>query len=60
MGENKVLANLEKLQARLAEYSNLERFKELGDLVTNSLHAIAKGDRWLKVEDSTTATRRWR
>jgi predicted ribosome quality control (RQC) complex YloA/Tae2 family protein len=51
MGENKVLANLEKLQTRLAEYSNLERFKELGDLVTNSLHAIAKGDRWLKVED---------
>jgi predicted ribosome quality control (RQC) complex YloA/Tae2 family protein len=27
MGENKVLANLEKLQTRLAEYSNLERFK---------------------------------
>jgi predicted ribosome quality control (RQC) complex YloA/Tae2 family protein len=51
MGENKVLANREKLQARLVEYDNLERYRELGDLVTNSLHAIAKGDRWLKVED---------
>jgi predicted ribosome quality control (RQC) complex YloA/Tae2 family protein len=51
IGENKVLANLEKLQGRLGEYANLQRYKELGDLVTNNLHLIAKGDRWLKVQD---------
>ncbi len=49
--ESKVLANLEKLEKRLAEYSNLERFKELGDLLISSLHRISKGDRWVKVED---------
>jgi len=51
MSENKVLANIEKLESRLAEYANLERFKELGDLVTSNLHAIAKGQRWLRAED---------
>ena len=51
MSENKVLANIEKLKERLAEYANLERFKELGDLVTSNLHAIAKGQRWLRAED---------
>ena len=51
MSENKVLANIEKLTERLAEYANLERFKELGDLVTSNLHAIVKGQRWLRTED---------
>lgn len=51
VSENKVLANLEKLRARLAEYGGLERFRELGDLVTSSLHAIGKGERWLRTED---------
>jgi predicted ribosome quality control (RQC) complex YloA/Tae2 family protein len=49
--ESKVLANLEKLEKRLAEYQNLERFKQLGDLITSSLHLIARGDAWIKVED---------
>ena len=51
MSENKLLANLEKLQARLAEYATLQRFKELGDLVTSNLHTVRKGDRWLEAED---------
>jgi predicted ribosome quality control (RQC) complex YloA/Tae2 family protein len=51
VSENKLVANLEKLRARLAEYANLDRFKELGDLITSNLHAAAKGDRWLRVED---------
>ncbi|HUI73023.1 MAG TPA: NFACT family protein [Spirochaetia bacterium] len=51
LSENKLLANLEKLRTRLGEYANLERFKELGDLITSNLHAAAKGDQWLRVED---------
>ena len=51
VSENKLLANLEKLRARLGEYANLGRFKELGDLITSNLHAAAKGDPWLRVED---------
>ena len=51
VSENKLLANLEKLRARLGEYANLDRFRELGDLITSNLHAAAKGDPWLRVED---------
>ena len=51
VSENKLLTNLEKLRARLGEYANLDRFKELGDLITSNLHAAAKGDPWLRVED---------
>ncbi len=51
LSENKLLANLEKLQGRLREYANLGRFKELGDLITSNLHAVTKGDPWLRVED---------
>ena len=51
MSENKILANLEKLRARLAEYASLERLRELGDLVTSNLHTLRKGDRWLDAED---------
>jgi len=51
VSENKLIANLEKLRARLGEYANLDRFKELGDLITSNLHAAVKGDQWLRVED---------
>jgi len=51
ISENKILSSIETLRARLAEYANIERYRELGDLVTSSLHAVAKGDRWLRVED---------
>lgn len=51
VSENKVLANLESLTARLSEYASLDRFKELGELVTSNLHAVTRGQRWLKVED---------
>lgn len=49
--ESKVLANLEKLEKRLVEYKNLERFKQLGDLVTAAIHRISRGDTWVRVED---------
>lgn len=51
MRENKVLATLQGLEARLAEYSRPERFKELGDLITSNLHLAPRGRRWLEVED---------
>jgi predicted ribosome quality control (RQC) complex YloA/Tae2 family protein len=51
MSENKILANLESLTARLSEYGSLDRFKELGELVTSNLHTVVRGQRWLKVED---------
>ena len=51
ISENKLITNLDKLRARLAEYANLVRFLELGDLITSNLHAASKGDPWLRVED---------
>lgn len=51
ISENKILASMEKLQARLSEYADLDRLRELGDLLTSNLHALARGDRWLRTED---------
>jgi predicted ribosome quality control (RQC) complex YloA/Tae2 family protein len=51
MRESKLAATLAKLERRLAEYENVERYRELGDLVTSSLHRVTKGDRWLRTED---------
>lgn len=51
ISENKLLSNLERLRARLSEYGNLERFRELGDLLTSNLHLVMRGERWIRVED---------
>jgi predicted ribosome quality control (RQC) complex YloA/Tae2 family protein len=51
VSENKLLANLEKLRERLSKYGDLERFRELGDLLMSSLHLVSKGDRWIRVQD---------
>jgi predicted ribosome quality control (RQC) complex YloA/Tae2 family protein len=51
MREAKLAATLAKLERRLAEYENVERYREIGDLVTSSLHLVKKGDRWLRTED---------
>jgi predicted ribosome quality control (RQC) complex YloA/Tae2 family protein len=51
MSENKLLANLEKLRQRLSTYQDLDRFRELGDLLMANLHLVRKGDRWIRVED---------
>ncbi|MGA2642574.1 MAG: NFACT family protein, partial [Spirochaetia bacterium] len=51
ISENKLLSNLERLRARLSEYGNLERFRELGDLLTSNLHLVGRGERWIRVED---------
>jgi predicted ribosome quality control (RQC) complex YloA/Tae2 family protein len=51
MREAKLAATLAKLERRLAEYENVDRYRELGELVTSGLHRITKGDRWLRTED---------
>ncbi|MGO9309026.1 MAG: NFACT RNA binding domain-containing protein [Spirochaetia bacterium] len=51
ISENKLLANIERLRGRLSEYESLERFRELGDLLTSNLHLVGKGERWIRVED---------
>ena len=51
MRETGVLSTLKSLEARLAEYANPERLRELGDLLTSNLHRIGRGDRVLEVED---------
>jgi predicted ribosome quality control (RQC) complex YloA/Tae2 family protein len=51
ISENKLLSSLERLQRRLSEYGNMERFRELGDLLTSNLHRVRKGERWTRVED---------
>ncbi len=49
--ENKILSTIEKLEAKIANYENFERYKQLGDIVMSSIHRIKKGDKWLKTED---------
>lgn len=49
--DNAVGANLSKLRKKLEEYADRDRAKEIGDLITSSLHAVHKGDGWLRVED---------
>ena len=51
LSENKLLASIEKLRSRLSDYGNLERFRELGDLLTSNLHRVGKGERWVRVQD---------
>lgn len=51
MREAKLAATLAKLERRLAEYRNVERYRELGDLITSNLHLVAKADRWLRTTD---------
>jgi predicted ribosome quality control (RQC) complex YloA/Tae2 family protein len=51
MREAKLAATLAKLERRLAEYENVDRFRELGEMLTSSLHRMTKGDRWLRTED---------
>jgi predicted ribosome quality control (RQC) complex YloA/Tae2 family protein len=49
--ENGNLLRMQQLKERLKEYSQADRWRELGDLVKSSVHRIAQGDRWLKTED---------
>jgi len=49
--ESRILLNVEKLKGREEKHSDAERLKELGDLVTSSLHRIQPGDRWVEAED---------
>jgi predicted ribosome quality control (RQC) complex YloA/Tae2 family protein len=51
ISENKLLSNLERLRARLSEYGNLERYRELGNLLTSNLHLVVRGERWIRVQD---------
>ncbi len=49
--ENKILSTIEKLESKIANYENFERYKQLGDIIMSSIHKIKKGDKWLKTED---------
>jgi len=49
--EAKLQATLRSLSLRREDYRNLERFKRYGDLVMANLHAVKKGDGWLKALD---------
>lgn len=51
MRESKVLSTLRDLEARRDQYANPERLRELGDLITSSLHRAGRGERLLEVED---------
>ena len=51
MSENKLLANLEKLTARLSEYANLRALQGAGGPRDEQPAPVTKGERWLKVED---------
>jgi len=51
MREAKLAATLAKLERRLAEYENVDRYRELGDLITSNLHRVVRGERWLRTED---------
>lgn len=49
--DNAVASNLSKLRRKLSEYADRDRAREIGDLITSSLHLVRKGDEWLCVED---------
>jgi predicted ribosome quality control (RQC) complex YloA/Tae2 family protein len=51
MRENKVLSTLKDLEARRASYTDPERLRELGELITSNLHRAARRAQWLEVED---------
>lgn len=49
--EAKLQATLRSLSLRRDDYRSLERFKRWGDLVMANLHAVKKGDGWLRALD---------
>jgi len=49
--ENRMLANLEKLESKSRAYSDGERFKRWGDLILSNAHTIQRGDAWLVCSD---------
>jgi predicted ribosome quality control (RQC) complex YloA/Tae2 family protein len=49
--ENHTLLRLQQLEEKREDYSQAERWREIGDLIKSSIHRIGQGDRWLKTED---------
>lgn len=49
--ENRMLANLEKLEAKSRGYSGQRQLKVWGDLILSHAHTIRRGDRWLVCPD---------
>ena len=49
--EGYYLSALEKVRKQKTDYSDSQRYKELGDLIMSSLHDIKKGEKWLIIKD---------
>lgn len=49
--EVRIRSALGGLRDRLGAYRDFERYREYGDLILGNLHAIRKGERWVKVEN---------
>jgi predicted ribosome quality control (RQC) complex YloA/Tae2 family protein len=49
--ENQLLAGLESLARRRAEYGRYEELKHYGELILSNLHRVQPGERWLAAEE---------
>jgi predicted ribosome quality control (RQC) complex YloA/Tae2 family protein len=47
---NKITSKLKSLRDKEAKLTEVEQYKEQGDLIMSNLHAIQAGDRWLEAE----------
>jgi predicted ribosome quality control (RQC) complex YloA/Tae2 family protein len=57
--ENRLLASLEKIDKRMDQYRDPENLKRWGDLILSNIHALKRGDRWLKAADSEDPNKIW-
>lgn len=49
--ESKIESRIRNMEKRLAAYEQFETYKEYGDLITSSLHAMNPGDAWLRTHN---------
>lgn len=49
--ETRLEAGFKRVQSRIDEYSDYERFKEFGDIVASNIHRLSEGDAWLTAEN---------
>jgi predicted ribosome quality control (RQC) complex YloA/Tae2 family protein len=54
---NRLLASIEKLAEKAADFSNAERFKQYGDVILANIAAIRAGDIWLDADNFYTGER---
>jgi predicted ribosome quality control (RQC) complex YloA/Tae2 family protein len=46
--ESRISSQIRNMQNRFDSYGQFETYKEYGDLITNSIHMMKPGDKWLK------------